>query len=1087
MQENSYIKKYIETLSPEGFEQICVEYLQLKKGNQYIVQGTKFIKDGGKDIVGKASNDIPYEIWAECKKHTRSIGLEEISKNVVLVMSYGINELIFFSTSNITETAKLHISKVASKHDFSIGFYYGEKLYNELAILPIFSYSSKIQNDNQSINISVNLSKYKNPESYEKENFIKLTRDTTFYIYITIDNNSSYNMYDVCINIQDNSNMLFHISSYDNNFKLPTSCERIVQIQVDILNLKKILYIPNVEISYKTSDNNEKKSEFYVGNVDPTGLLYFPIISQKTNDYLSNVVQKSIGKYSDFSLFDIRGISGVGKTRLIKEISKIASFKNWNIINYDGKINKNFAPVKDLLCQLIGLPYLSHNINISPADIKNILTFHNDNMEFSNIIYNFIYKDIYDKETLYYIKNVFTYFLSRPYLSMPNILILDNFQDFNEIVIEFVQDLIEICNSIKTSIIICTSINIEDVPTENCNCIKNYFDFLTACPEDSTHTYIIEPLEINEAKLLFEQTLTNINSKSNLLNVLVSKCGTIPFDIIMQIKAFQDEKIIEWSHNNLWYIPDFEKFNILINSAPQGSINLIKRRLKLLKMNLVNSNKKESWEMFILITKYIMYFKNSVPISFLQYIDIDEETLIFFTELLFYKFDEDKPTIKFYHDNFYRYFSNIKLYSFDIKVAKQIIEWIEGDEYYKNDYNFVLLKCYIDISNYCKAKPLALKLINGNLNEYNYKSVISICNSILNDNHFELTNIEYFDITISLAEAYRGRVNHKKGAEIYYNLYKKTSDLKLTIPKSKENLFYKNAINSCINSDYLNYAKEILNHFISVQPNDVYYKFLIHDRNAVINLGLGNVNIALNEIFEAEKIANMQDNNIWKSIYLSDMGYIYYRGIQDKKETINCFKNAYNIIKNNIPYPNRKAELLQQYAFVELLNNDIAAAKNDVRESILICNELKETYLKSKAYNLKGIIELHCGNTENAVEIWNNNIELCQNINNHTCQIRTFSNLAAYYLSTHNIKNSIGYLNIALKLMNDSEFSYVHFKELIINYYRIALLKCEDDIIKYIRQTYTDKDLYENFEKLEDYGYDTEAGLLFFNGANFIF
>lgn len=262
MQENSYIKKYIETLSPEGFEQICVEYLQLKKGNQYIVHGTKFIKDGGKDIVGKASNDIPYEIWAECKKHTRSIGLEEISKNVVLVMSYGINELIFFSTSNITETAKLHISKVASKHDFSIGFYYGEKLYNELAILPIFSYSSKIQNDNQSINISVNLSKYKNPESYEKENFIKLTRDTTFYIYITIDNNSSYNMYDVCINIQDNSNMLFHISSYDNNFKLPTSCERIVQIQVDILNLKKILYIPNVEISYKTSDNNEKNQNF---------------------------------------------------------------------------------------------------------------------------------------------------------------------------------------------------------------------------------------------------------------------------------------------------------------------------------------------------------------------------------------------------------------------------------------------------------------------------------------------------------------------------------------------------------------------------------------------------------------------------------------------------------------------------------------------------------------------------------------------------------------------------------------------------------------------------------------------------------
>ena len=173
--ENNYnVKEYVETLSPKSFEQICVEYLKQLKGDQYSIRGTSFIKDGGKDITGKPVNGVPYEIWAECKKHTRSIGLEDISKNVVLVMSYGVNELIFFSTSNITETAKTHISKVASKHDFSVGFYYGDKLYKALESLPIFSKKISVKN-NEKINIETHLSKYKNPEMYEKNDIIKLT------------------------------------------------------------------------------------------------------------------------------------------------------------------------------------------------------------------------------------------------------------------------------------------------------------------------------------------------------------------------------------------------------------------------------------------------------------------------------------------------------------------------------------------------------------------------------------------------------------------------------------------------------------------------------------------------------------------------------------------------------------------------------------------------------------------------------------------------------------------------------------------------------------------------------------------------
>lgn len=39
---------------------------------------------------------IPYKVWAECKKYSNSIGLQKIGKNVIIVLSEGVNELYFF-------------------------------------------------------------------------------------------------------------------------------------------------------------------------------------------------------------------------------------------------------------------------------------------------------------------------------------------------------------------------------------------------------------------------------------------------------------------------------------------------------------------------------------------------------------------------------------------------------------------------------------------------------------------------------------------------------------------------------------------------------------------------------------------------------------------------------------------------------------------------------------------------------------------------------------------------------------------------------------------------------------------------------
>lgn len=49
------------------------------------------------------------------QNHKRNLGLSEIGKNIVLVISKRINKLIYISASSITETAQAEILNVGEK------------------------------------------------------------------------------------------------------------------------------------------------------------------------------------------------------------------------------------------------------------------------------------------------------------------------------------------------------------------------------------------------------------------------------------------------------------------------------------------------------------------------------------------------------------------------------------------------------------------------------------------------------------------------------------------------------------------------------------------------------------------------------------------------------------------------------------------------------------------------------------------------------------------------------------------------------------------------------------------------------------
>lgn len=1088
---NEDIKKYIQQITPEHFEALCVECLRILKGPKYRIKGTRYCKDGGKDIVGTISDEIPYEIWAECKKHSRTVGLEEISKNVVLVLSENINELIFFSTSNIASSAQKHISNLGARHNFSVAFYYGDSLYEALSVLPVFRKEDKDIYSKEPVRIPLTavskLTKYENSEFYEESDTIVLSRDTVFYIDIYIKNMSSNIIKDIHCNIGNCNNAFFFINKFNVDFQLAPYCERVLQVKAKVLDCKQIFVIPPIKISYNYMD----KTNFVPlksGIVDPTKLIYFPLVGVEINNSLKFEIEPLLSEKTRTSyLIDVRGSSGVGKTRFIKEILSLADSYNWHIRSYDGKKEKDLRIIKDLLSFFLGVPYYSGNINFSVNEIRNVLRNQGDNEEFAEILYDFIYTEKINPDTLYYIEDAFLYFLKKPYLDYPYLITIDNIQDVDYSVLDFLKHIVSKMEYESAKFILVTGTNTEIIPNHNLTEINLFLELLDNFSNDYHKAYSLCDMSKGDTETLYIHALKNLKQNASFLNKMIKKAGTRPFDIIMHIKYMQEKKLIKWLGSDSWYIDDYNEFENFINGIPIKSEKLIEKRIQKQK----DIYTEEIWSSFKKLIKAIIYFEDCLPREFLEEIHIDEELLLTFINSLLVKFDDINPEIHFYHYNIYLYLKKIKVYNFDKKLAKKILLWLENNSI--NKYKSTEFHCLVDIGEYEKAKSKGLENLSESMNIYNYSTAIGITDTLLDNPNISLSSKEFFDIKYTKAEAYRERLDHEKGAKIYGELFEYIQvNNNIFDTEDLECQFFHKAINANLNSDYPEKAVMILDTFSKMNIKNRFYHFIILDRYAVAYLSLGRLDDAKTKVEQAAKMAREENNSMWLGIIYSDMAYFYYRGMQNAKLTQEYFCKAYEIQFSNLLDYNRQGELLQQKAFAELLSNDPETAIKTINMSIEICRKINCTYLEVKALNLKGIIEVFRDNFDDALSIWLNGIDQCHQIKNIVCQIRIYTNVGAAYLSTgqnKHLKKAEEKLLIALELLKQNHFSPLYYKELFYNIIRLYFYQCrQQDINSLLRKWNLDEinNFYQSFLSSNNSEMDN-YGVICYNSSNFIF
>lgn len=1023
------IKKYLENITPKAFEELCVDYMKLTRGDNLIIKGTRYVKDGGKDIVG-THESIPYEIWAECKKHSKSIGLSELSKNVVLVISENINELIYFSVSNITQDAQKHISNVAAKHGFGLSFYYGQNLLEEFLCLPLFRDSEIDIQETQSskndcvLNIKYYLSKYRYSSIYEKNYNISLQRDNTFYIDIFLKNRSHKKISHINCSNYSSPYFEYSIEQYNQDFSLNPGCDRVIQIKCEILNSKQKCKIPNLDLQYSI-DNNYRKETLIFGFADAINVFNLPLVGKEINTYIDRF-KNNILYSNDFFpyILNICGGSGVGKTRMIRELEKHAEKREWKIKRFDAKKQNDFYIIKDLLASFIGIPYYSGTINVSLENIKNIFEIHNKASDRAEKIYEFLFGESINNDLLYYIEDAFIYYLINPWYPVKYFVSIDNMQDLDERVISFLRRIFVKLENIENSIIFVLGNNTDfdsNIESEKLtNAFKTFDDKYCSI-------YYIEGMSYPDSLLLYSHALNN--PEIEVLSLLAKKSGNRPFDIIMTIKYLQDNNLIKWKSNSTWYIENYDAFFEFVATIPKPNEDMLANRLSIIK------KRNEYWDEFKTVIQSIVYFQGKVPIEFLEYINISDNSLEYIVQTAFVKYDDKSPDIVFFHDNILRFFSKKPNYLYNRKIANSIIRWIENlseDEKPEN-INHVLFKCFLDTKKANLAYEygiISAKLYESN---YNYNDSNKIWSTILNS--IALNVADEFSVRLSLANSYREHLNQNQGAvsfnELYdfYKIHKKT----LNLTEQERNQFYHRLINANLITDNLQKALSIVEDFEQTNLTSNFYRLILFDRYALIYLGLGELKKSEENIIKAMEIAEHERNSLWQSIVYSDYGYISYRSNNCVDMTINYFEKAFNIHNLNEHTLHRKSELLHQKAFCDILRQNYESAYDFARESADLCHTLDSTFMGAKALNVLAISCLGLNRDKEAVSNWNKASYLCTLTHNINTHIRIYNNIGGFYIRSKDYKKAKENLEIALELFEKTKFHETSYKELFFN------------------------------------------------------
>lgn len=352
----------IEKGNGEDFENLVEHLLTFKYGAKWT--RTKKSHDNNRDFWIYLNEQ---HIWAECKNYKDSIAMSILAPTLVMAQIYEVNEILFFSRSNINRFAKSKIMAFGEKSDKTILFYDGENLerliWEYQTQLPKkyspLKYWETIESNFQISNF-IQIYFFRNAVSHVQEvigafeNYVEANTiyyNETFALTFCFENFLPEDNIEVCIEFMDEGTERFSFQYFYPNI-VPEKKQWYIKNlkqgegQAVSLNLRLIKYSPQIRfprfhISFFNPINKQQFDWYskdilvkcnWVGKTKLIGTNYINILEKTKEQLLQNPY---------LSVLVLTGSSGTGKSRILTECQNIFLKNGYNIINFSGQ--KDFS------------------------------------------------------------------------------------------------------------------------------------------------------------------------------------------------------------------------------------------------------------------------------------------------------------------------------------------------------------------------------------------------------------------------------------------------------------------------------------------------------------------------------------------------------------------------------------------------------------------------------------------------------------------------------------------------------------------------------------------------------------------------
>lgn len=588
------------------FEALIERILELEYDSIKWVR-TKESWDGSKDFY-LYNADI--KMWAECKNYNEKIGISVLSPTLIMAQIYDIDEVLFFSFSQINENARNKIIQYGSVCNLNIYFYDDTALEQVILkhkdiLFPIFFMdvdTTKFDYIPALPQVKVHvlhkpLLAYKpdDEELFQKQFPAISELGQLMSLFISICNRSFLPLV-VKIGIDNGYDTDFHLFEF-----FPKEIKN-GQIEVDIPsfgNLSKQIFLkqsvykekvkfPKITITSSFTNQNDYTCEFQfkeykciqISGSSLSGSSYRNIADK----FERNVSIK--GKF--YGLF-LHGTSGVGKTRLLDECIQRSLNFEYRVLEFSGYRTSDERATPGVSFLVSELVYAAYNIPNEetlyasemaimgketlndeeylslPNDIRNALTMIND---FSNVKSK--------EEMILLINRYIDVIFER--LSKQHVLVsVDNIQFFDETVLYLIEMLIDrgANTNKKCGFALIGTFNVDYIPT-NSRVMQLLYRLRFLSQIDSVELKGFA--NDGEASVFLLQLLNlSVDVETKYLMKIIDATGRNPFQIKQTITWLQEKQVILLNKTS-FLIKDIDLFYKIINSIPSDVDKILRDR-----------------------------------------------------------------------------------------------------------------------------------------------------------------------------------------------------------------------------------------------------------------------------------------------------------------------------------------------------------------------------------------------------------------------------------------------------------------------------------------------------------------------------